>query len=268
MDRLRDKVCLITGAAGGIGSAITARFHAECAIVIATDINDTAGHVLASRFSDRSAYYHLDVSKEDDWKEAFSILDKKYGRLDVLVNNAGILGYLETAGPYDAEHVDLESWRHVHAVNLDGIALGCKHAIRLMKKNRSGSIINMSSRSGIIGIPRLVAYASSKAGVRNHTKSVALYCAEKGYNIRCNSIHPGAILTPIWDHDLGGGEEREQRIRRLCRRIPLGRMGTPLDVANAALYLASDESGYVTGVELNVDGGILAGGSAQPTGER
>jgi NAD(P)-dependent dehydrogenase (short-subunit alcohol dehydrogenase family) len=131
-----------------------------------------------------------------------------------------------------------------------------------MKKQRSGSIVNISSRSGIIGVPRAAAYASSKASIRNHTKTVALYCAQKGYNIRCNSIHPGAILTHMWDLMLGEGEKRTKNIRRMSSEIPLGYMGKPLDVANAALYLASDESVYVTGIELTVDGGILAGSAA------
>jgi 3(or 17)beta-hydroxysteroid dehydrogenase len=134
-----------------------------------------------------------------------------------------------------------------------------------MKKNHRGSIVNISSRSGMVGIPRNVAYASSKASMRNHTKSVALYCAEKHYNIRCNSIHPGAILTPMWDPAFGKGPDRAARIRRLEKRIPLGRMGMPADVANAVVYLASDESEYVTGIELTVDGGILAGTTATPS---
>jgi NAD(P)-dependent dehydrogenase (short-subunit alcohol dehydrogenase family) len=122
----------------------------------------------------------------------------------------------------------------------------------------------MSSRSGIVGIPRATAYASSKAAVRNHTKSVALYTAEMGYNIRCNSIHPAAILTPLWDAVLGEGEERERSLQSHSQDIPLQRFGEPDDVAYAALYLASDESTYITGIELTIDGGILAGAAASP----
>ena len=134
-----------------------------------------------------------------------------------------------------------------------------------MKTSNRASIVNISSRSGLVGIPAAVAYASSKAAVRNHTKSVALYCAEKGYPIRCHSIHPGAILTPLWDAMLGEGEPREAAIKGIAADIPLKVMGTPEDVAYAALYLASDESKYVTGIELNVDGGILAGSVAAPS---
>jgi 3(or 17)beta-hydroxysteroid dehydrogenase len=152
-------------------------------------------------------------------------------------------------------------------VNADGVALGCKYAIQLMKLNKSGRIVNISSRSGLVGIPYMTAYAASKAAVRNHTKSVALYCAEKQYHIRCNSIHPGAILTPISDPMLGYGENREKMINEVAKGVPLGRMGAPLDVAYAALYLASDESAYVTGIEMNIDGGILAGSTATPKSE-
>ncbi len=136
--------------------------------------------------------------------------------------------------------------------------LGCKYAIKLMKNN-GGSIVNISSRSGLVGVANAVAYASSKAAVRNHTKSVALYCAEKGYKIRCNSVHPAAILTPMWDMILGIGQEREQIIKEIEASIPLKQFGMPMDVAYAILYLASDESKYVTGIELTIDGGILAG---------
>ncbi|EKQ66683.1 dehydrogenase of unknown specificity [Leptolyngbyaceae cyanobacterium JSC-12] len=267
MNRLFNKVALITGAARGIGKATVERFHAEGAIVIATDVNDADGEAIVRQFSERAEYYHLDVSQEDDWVKVFRVLAHTYQRLDVLVNNAGITGFLQTKGPHNPEHFHLESWRQVHAVNSDGVALGCKYAIQLMKQNQAGSIVNISSRAGVVGIPHMAAYAASKAAVRNHTKSVALYCAEMGYNIRCNSIHPGAILTPMWDPMLGEGEQREKMIREIGSQVPLGRMGTPLDVANAALYFASDESVYVTGAELHVDGGILAGSEAAPSDE-
>jgi NAD(P)-dependent dehydrogenase (short-subunit alcohol dehydrogenase family) len=263
--RLSDKVALITGAARGIGKATAARFHEEGARVILSDINDPDGEAAAAELGEDAAYLHLDVSSEDDWKAAFQVIKDRYGRLDILINNAGIDGYLQTRGPHDPELLDLESWRSVHAVNADGVALGCKYAIQLMKTRKSGSIVNISSRSGMVGIPRAAAYASSKASVRNHTKTVALHCALKGYNIRCNSIHPGAILTKMWDTLLGEGERREKMMRFMCHEIPLGHMGDPLDVANAALYLASDESRYVTGIELTVDGGILAGSAATPS---
>ena len=264
MSRLNNKIALVTGAAGGIGEAIATLFHNEGATVILTDINDNAGIKIAGELGDRAEYIHLDVSLEDDWINVSKYLKEKYNKLDILINNAGIGGYMQTPGPHDPEHLDLASWHKVHAVNSDGVALGCKYAIQLMKVNLSGSIVNISSRSGLVGIPHMVHYAASKAAVRNHTKSVALYCAEKGYNIRCNSIHPGAILTPMWDPMFGNGSQREKMINEIASAIPLGTMGTALDVGYAALYLASDESKYVTGIELNVDGGLLAGSAASP----
>jgi NAD(P)-dependent dehydrogenase (short-subunit alcohol dehydrogenase family) len=172
-------------------------------------------------------------------------------------------------GPHDPEHASLEAWRAVHATNLDGVFIGCKHAIAAMKppKGTGGSIINISSRSGLVGIPAAAAYASSKAGVRNHTKSVALYCAQHKYNIRCNSIHPGAILTPMWEPMLGDATTRDAAIADIAAGVPLGRMGTPDDVAGLVAFLASDDSGYMTGSELTLDGGILAGADAQPRRE-
>lgn len=265
MNRLKGKIVLITGAARGIGQAVAELFAEEGAVVVLSDINDELGQATASTMGGNSEYQHLDVAKSEDWDALSQYIKTNYGKLDVLVNNAGITGFLETTGPHDPEHLDLESWQKVHHVNLDGVALGCKAAIALMKGTDAGSIVNISSRSGIVGIPGAAAYASSKAAVRNHTKTVALYCAEKGYAIRCNSIHPGAILTPMWDAMLGEGDAKEQAIKEIAKDIPLNAMGEAKDVAYAALFLASEESKYVTGIELNVDGGILAGSAARPS---
>lgn len=263
MKRLENKTALITGAARGIGKAIAELFHREGAEVLVTDKRDEEGKALVNALGSGSEYRHLDVRYESEWEKTADYITEHYGGLDILINNAGITGFLETGGPFDAENVDLGSWKEVHQVNLDGVMLGCKYGIRLMK-DRGGSIVNISSRSGIVGIPGAVAYASSKAAVRNHTKSVALYCAEKKYNIRCNSIHPAAIMTPMWDAMLGEGEQRATMIRSVEAGIPMGRFGDPADVAFGALYLAADESKYVTGIELHIDGGILAGSEARP----
>lgn len=265
MPRIKGKVALITGAARGIGQATAELFVEEGAQVIISDINDADGAQVAESLGENARYIHLDVSQESDWENAVKFIKQTYGQLDILVNNAGITGFLESKGPHDPENLDLESWHIVHRTNLDGIALGCKHGIKLMKQSTNTSIVNISSRSGIVGIPGAAAYASSKAAVRNHSKTVALYCADQGYSIRCNSIHPGAIYTPMWDAMLGQGAQREEALKEVASGVPLGRMGEAQDVAYAALYLASDESKYVTGIELNIDGGILAGSSAAPS---
>ena len=261
--RLNNKVALITGAARGIGRATAELFHREGAFVIISDIQDEGGKLLAETLGERSEYIRLDVRSERNWAEVSDYVLSKFGRLDILVNNAGITGFLETKGGWNAENCDLESWEEVHRVNLTGVMLGCKYGIKLMKST-GGSMVNVSSRSGMVGIPAAVAYASSKAAVRNHTKSVALFCADNGYNVRCNSVHPAAIMTPMWDAMLGEEAEREKMIRAIESGIPLGRFGEPIDVAYAILYLASDESKYVTGTELTIDGGILAGSEAKP----
>lgn len=276
--RLLNKIALVTGSAQGIGQAIAELFVKEGATVILSDINDNKGKQACQNINDKcqqwsnakpAEYIHLDVSDANDWQKAKRYIQDKYQGLDILVNNAGITGFLETSGAHDPENLDMASWHKVHQTNLDGVALGCKTAIALMKnrpksKNSNSSIVNISSRSGMVGIPLAAAYASSKAGVRNHTKSVALYCAQNSYDVRCNSIHPAAIYTPMWDAMLGEGAEREDSIKAISKDIPLGYMGDVMDVAYAALYLASDESKYVTGSELTIDGGILAGSTAAP----
>ena len=205
------------------------------------------------------------MSDENGWQQIFKEIREEFGRLDILVNNAGITGFNEDLGMQDPENTSLSAWHFVHRTNLDGVFLGCKYAISLMKEGNGGSIINMSSRSGVVGIPGACAYASSKAAVRNHTKTVALYAAEQGYNIRCNSLHPGAILTPMWEPMLGSDKDiRSKIIDSVTAGIPLGCMGEANDVAYAALFLGSDESKYITGIELTIDGGILAGSSAAP----
>jgi 3(or 17)beta-hydroxysteroid dehydrogenase len=262
-NRLEGKVALITGAAQGIVKATAITFAKEGALVIFSDINDGEGEAVVEKIHGDSIYLHLDVQAEDQWRNAMEMIEKRFGKLDVLVNNAGVTGFQEGFGPQDPENASLSSWRQVHAVNSDGVFLGCKYAIQLMKSS-GGSIVNISSRSGLVGIPGAAAYAASKAAVRNHTKTVALYCCQQGYNIRCNSVHPAAILTPMWEPMLGSGPEKEARMAEIAKDIPMQKMGLPEDVASAILFLASDESKYITGIELTVDGGILAGASATP----
>ena len=264
MDRLANKVALITGAAQGIGLAIAQLFVKEGATVVLSDINDELCEKEARSIGGSSLFRHLDVSSESDWERVSDEMLELFGSVHIVVNNAGITGFLETTGAHDPENLDLNSWHKVHATNLDGVALGCKYAIKMMKNSNAASIVNISSRSGIVGIPGASAYASSKAAVRNHTKTVALYCASQEYNIRCNSIHPAAIMTPMWNAMLGEGEARKAAVKAIEADIPMKKMGDVTDVAYAALYLASDEAKYLTGIELTVDGGILAGATAVP----
>ena len=261
--RLKNKTAFVTGGAKGIGEAIVKRFIEEGATVFLGDIDDTAGQATAKSLG--AHYIHCDVSLEKDWIEAMKTIQSQQKNLHILVNNAGIIGVQDSFGPQDPEHASLASWRKIHEVNSDGVFLGCKHAIAAMKiHGEPCSIVNLSSRSGLVGIPTAAAYASSKASIRNHTKTVALYCAQSGYKIRCNSIHPAAILTPLWDAFLGTGDERKEKIEHLAHDVPLKMIGEPDDVAYLAIYLASEESRYMTGSEIVLDGGILAGSSASP----
>lgn len=261
--RLESMVALITGGARGIGLGIARAFASEGARVVLTDIRDDAGAAAGASIGERASYHRLDVRRADDWARVIGAVMGAHGRLDVLVNNAGITGFEGGPVAHDPEHATLQAWHAVLATNLDGVFLGCQHAVRAMRARRSGSIINIGSRSGVVGVPRAAAYAASKAAVRHHTKSVALYCAEEGLNIRCNCIQPAAIMTPMWDAMLGTGPDREANAARVAADAPLNRFGTPGEVAALAVYLASDESGYTTGAEFNIDGGMLAG-AAQP----
>ena len=263
--RLENRIALVTGAARGIGAAIARAFVAEGAVVFVTDLEDSDGPGLADELGERAIWLALDVREEAQWDRAMAAAARRAARLDIVVNNAGITG-LENpaAGPHDPEHCTLEAWRAVHRTNLDGVFLGCRHAIRAMRPQGTGSIINISSRSGLVGIPAAAAYASSKAAVRNHTRSVALHCAEQGLKIRCNSIHPAAILTPMWEPMLGQGAEREANMAAFVADCPLRRFGQPEEVAAVALMLASDQATYITGAEFNIDGGTLAGSTATP----
>ncbi len=258
MQRLKNKTCVVTGAARGIGRAIAARFHNEGAVVIVTDIDEAAGAEAAANIG--CWFEPLDVREEADWSRLAGIVPVA----DVVVNNAGVTGFEAGVVPHDPEHASLEDWRAVHRVNLDGTFLGCRYAIGAMKAAGTGSIINISSRSGLVGIPGAAAYASSKAAIRNHSKTVALYCAQQGWKIRCNSVHPAAILTPIWEPMLGNGPDRDAKMQALVTDTPLKRFGMPDEVAAIAVMLASDEATYVTGTEVSIDGGLLAGSAASP----
>ena len=258
MRRLEDKLCVVTGAARGIGHAIAARFRDEGARVVMTDVDADTGIPAAEALG--AEFLLLDVREEEHWAK----LERLHPACDVLVNNAGITGFEGVPAAHDPEHATLAEWHAVHRTNLDGTFLGCRYAIQAMKAKGDGSIINISSRSGLVGIPGAAAYASSKAAIRNHSKSVALYCAQQGWRIRCNSVHPAAILTPMWEKMIGDGPDRDAKMAAMVADTPLKRFGTPEEVAALVAYLAADESAYVTGSEFNIDGGLLAGSAASP----
>ncbi|MGL5838503.1 MAG: SDR family oxidoreductase [Sphingorhabdus sp.] len=258
MPKLQNRSALVTGGARGIGEAIARCFAREGAHVIVTDIDAENGERVACEIG--GSFFELDVASEEGWNRLAAV----HPQMDIVVNNAGITGFEDSPGPHDPEHASLAEWRRVHAVNLDGTFLGCRYAIGAMKAKGAGAIINMSSRSGLVGIPGAAAYASSKAAIRNHTKSVALYCAQQGWKIRCNSIHPAAILTPMWEALIGDGPDREARMAAMVADTPMKRFGTVEEVAALALLLASDDAAYMTGSELYLDGGLLAGSAASP----
>lgn len=258
MQRMNDMLCVVTGGARGIGKAICAAFVAEGARVVLTDIDPKTGRKAASELG--CEWHRLDVASEAEWDR----LAQAFPEVDVLVNNAGITGFEDGPAAHDPENATLAEWHRVHAVNTDGCFLGCRYALRAMRAKGTGSIINISSRSGLVGIPGAAAYAASKAAIRNHTKSVALYAAQQGLSIRSNSVHPAAVLTPMWDALIGDGPDREERMAAMVADTPLKRFGTVEEVAALCVYLASPESAYMTGAELTLDGGLLAGSAASP----
>lgn len=255
MGRVENKVALITGAAQGLGAETASLLAKEGANVVLTDINVEGvrrkAEDISTRDSGNTIALEHDVSSESDWQRAIEATRVRFGGLDILVNNAGI------GSIGNVEDESLENWRHVHAVDLDSVFLGCKYGIPLMAESGGGSIINVSSISGIIAGHNLATYNSAKAAVRHLSKSVALHCAHERNNIRCNSVHPAFIDTPILD-GLAPASDRESVLDKLGRQIPLGRVGQPEDVAYAVLYLASDESPFVTGSEIRIDGGLSA----------
>lgn len=188
-----------------------------------------------------------------------------YPAIDVVVNNAGITGFENGMVAHNPEHASLNDWRAVTAVNTVGTFMGCRYAIGAMRAARAGSIINMSSRSGMVGIPGAAAYAATKAAIRNHSKTVALYCAEQGLTIRCNSIHPSAIQTPMREPMLGTGTDRAARMASFVADTPLQRFEQADEVAATCVLLASDEAAFITGTEITIDSGLLAGTAARPS---
>lgn len=240
--RLDGHVVLVTGALGTLGSAMCTAIESAGGIAIRTD--------LAGRGTPDIA---LDVTKEEDWISAMAEVERRLGRLDGLVNNAGV------APMGDVEHTSFAEWKRTMAINADGVFLGCKYAMPLLAKSQAASIVNISSASGIVGGANLAAYNASKGAVRLLTKSVALSGARKRPPVRCNSLHPAFIEGDMVDGMVSGRPDPAKARAKLSAQIPIGRLGTPAEAADAVVWLLSPASGFTTGSELVVDGGLTAG---------
>jgi len=253
MARLGGKVAIVTGGGSGMGRATAKLFAAEGAKVVVTDLEESAIAALAAESGPSIRHLRHDVSDEAGWERVVALAKSAFGGLHILVNNAG------SAIEGTPESTSLKDWRRVHSVNVEGVFLGCRAAIPAIHASGGGSIVNIASRAAIRAAPpHLAAYGASKGAVHEYTMTVAIYCARSSYNIRCNSINPGAIDTPLLRASFAQAEVPDQREKMIVGRVPMGRMGQPIDIAYAALYLASDEAGYVTGAEINVDGGVAA----------
>ena len=261
--QVQGKVALVTGGASGIGAAVCELLAREGAAVAVTDVDDLKGPELVARLTKAGGtamFWHQDVTSEARWIEVVAEVEKRFGRLDILVSNAGI-----GIGVPSIVEMSLEDWRRQTAINLDGVFLSVKHCLPAMRKTGGGSIIMMSSLAGLRGAAGLAGYCATKGGVRLFAKAVAMECAAAGDGIRVNSVHPGIIDTPIWGkiptEAAGRGQnapiDPEERDKLAT---PLGRAGHAMEIAQGVLYLASDASSYVTGTELVIDGGMNAGG--------
>ncbi|ABZ76703.1 short-chain dehydrogenase/reductase SDR [Shewanella halifaxensis HAW-EB4] len=244
-ERLAGKVALITGAARGVGLATAKLMAKEGAQVIFTDINAEQGQEIANSISSNALFLEHDVTKEADWSSILTHIKSKYGQLNILVNNAAILQL------GDIKEETLAGWQKVHRVNSDSVFLGIHYALPLMEESGGGSIVNMSSSSAIFGMPHFAAYGASKAAIRGLSQSVAVYCSQTKNNVRCNTLHPDSIMTPmVMEMSAQAGDrslaEPERAKAYLCQ---------PEDVANTILFLASDESKHINGAAIALDGG-------------
>ena len=253
MGRMSDKVALVTGAASGLGRATSLRLAEEGARVVLTDVNVEAGEAVAKEMGDQGSFVRHDVADEADWEEAVAHAGSQFGGLHAVVNNAGIVLVRSV------EETTLEEWRRVMAVNLDGVFLGCKHGLRAMRES-GGSIVNLSSAAGLVGTPPFAAYSASKGGVRLLTKTVAAQCMQLGLPVRCNSVHPGGIDTPMTqtlaEAAAGAGPVTLETLGKYAQVEQV--LGQPLDIANLVLFLCSDESKLLNGAEIAIDGGLVA----------
>ena len=256
MDRVKNKVAIVTGGASGLGKSSAKLLAREGAKIVVSDIDEEGGKKVVQQIKEdggEAIFIKQDVAKEDEWKNVIETTLETYGKLHILANSAGI-GLGGTV-----EDVTLEDWKNLIDINLNGTFLGTKYGIKGMRKtDEGGSIINFSSIEGLIGDPNLPAYNASKGGVTIFTKSAALHCAKQGYGIRINSIHPAYIWTPMVENFLKAQGDVEEGKKQLESLHPIGHLGEPDDIGYGVVYLASDESKFMTGSELVIDGGYTA----------
>jgi 3(or 17)beta-hydroxysteroid dehydrogenase len=248
--RIAGKTAIVTGGASGIGAAIAATLSAEGARVVISDLNEEAGADLAVTLRD-AVFIRHDVTLESEWKSCLASVEDCFGGLDIIVNNAGVMPATKTI-----EDTSYDEWKRVMSVNMDGVFLGVKHGIGAMK-DRGGAIVNVSSIMGLVGQSIVGAYSASKGGVRLFTKSAAIECANLGYPIRINSVHPGYIdggMFAVMADEFGADSLRE----RFAAKTPMKRLGTPEEIAKGVLFLVSDDASFSTGSELVLDGGYTA----------
>lgn len=254
MRRLDQKVACVTGGASGLGKAIAERLKSEGATVVITDVQGDLGRETAAQHG--FVFLEQDVADESRWREVVTEIEKRFSRLDILVNNAGI----SSTNGFNPETTQISEWRKIFAVNVEGVVLGCREAIAAMKRAGGGSIVNVSSIAALRATPTAMSYGASKAAVRQLTKSVARHCADARMNIRCNSVHPGIVQTPIYEQ---AARKRGISIDELFAElragaaVPLGEFSSAEDIAAAVAFLASDDARHVTGTKIIVDGGLV-----------
>ena len=248
--RMAGKIALITGGAEGLGKAIAKRFALEGAAVIVTDVQVDKGRAVAAEIGGNAMFLQQDVAKEGDWIRVIREVVARFGVFDTLVNNAAV-GFTG-----DIEHADFDNWRTIQAINADSVFLGCHHSLPVLKAHGRASITTVTSAIAVKANAEMLAYSASKAAVRQLSRSAALYCARAGYGIRCNMVRPGSIMTPMQERSVESGRTLDEHMRVISAFHPMGRIASPEEVANAVLFLASDEASFITGAEIAVDGGM------------
>ena len=252
MGRVQDKVAIVTGAASGVGKEDALLLAKEGAKVVLTDVNEEAGQAVAKQIGDAALFLKHDIADEAQWQGVLAKTEEKFGGLDILVNNAAILAY------GNIEDTDLATWQRIQRVNSDGYFLGCHYGLKAMRKRPSGSIVNMSSMAGIGGVSSFCAYSASKGAVAAMTRSIAAHCRMNLYKIRCNSIHPDGIATPmVTGLHTSMPKGKQSAVRMMDAKQLQARFAQPADIANLVLFLASDESRFVNGAEYRIDHGYL-----------